>query len=71
MRRAMPLGLALLLAVALGGCAGAPVEPGENPMDWGPGAAGMDPEERAFMSECTKYASWSYCKTELLGGPKP
>lgn len=33
----------------------------------GPGASGMSPEERKQMDQCTKYATWDYCKLRMLG----
>ena len=33
----------------------------------GPGASLMVPSERQQMDECTKFATWDYCKRKMLG----
>ena len=33
----------------------------------GPGASLMSPGERRQMDQCTKFASWDYCKRQMLG----
>ena len=33
----------------------------------GPGASLMVPSERRQMDECTKFATWDYCKRRMLG----
>lgn len=59
--------LALTLVAALAACEGVPVKPGDNAMDWGVGAYNMSPDERAQMSACTRYATWEYCRRQMLG----
>lgn len=58
---------AVVACAILAGCSGAPVEEGAHPGDWGVGAAQMTPEERAQMSQCTRFASWPHCRAEMLG----
>lgn len=59
--------IVILTTGLLAACEGTSVQEGSNPMDWGPDAYNMHPDERAQMSECTKFASWSYCKRQMLG----
>lgn len=61
------LATALLPVVLVAACAGVPLREGGNSMDWGPYAYSMSPDERAQMSECTQYATWSYCIEQMLG----
>lgn len=57
----------LTLMAALAACEGVPVKPGDNAMDWGVGAYSMSPDERAQMADCTRHASWEYCRRQMLG----
>lgn len=42
-------------------------EPRETYRSTGPGASSMSPGERRQMDQCTKFASWYYCKRQMLG----
>ncbi len=72
--------LALLVSVGLAAACtprtapdGTPTPIANNPADTrvytytGPGASLMSREERAQMDRCAAFASWDYCRDEMLG----